>query len=238
MRADRAAGLGVAQRAAADGRAVEQVRGDELRRHRRDDGAVAAGDQVAVVAGPREPPPGAGALLRARNVAEHGPTATLRTNRSPCCAEELVAYLDGELDAGTAGGSRSGWPDEPETRRTLQELERTWNLLDELERRRWTRISRGRRWRWWPWRRTRMPRRPKPAARPQRRWLAAGGGLLAAALAGALAVALLGPTPMPSCSGTCRSWKTSISTGRSTASSSCGCSAREKLFTEDADEGP
>ena len=59
----RAAGHGVAFRAAAAGRAAEQVRGHELRRHRRKHGDVAPGRQVVVVAGEGESSPGAGTVF-------------------------------------------------------------------------------------------------------------------------------------------------------------------------------
>ncbi len=57
--------LAVAERAAADGRPAEQVRGDELRRDRRRHGTVAAGGQVVALAGEGEPPRGAATVLRA-----------------------------------------------------------------------------------------------------------------------------------------------------------------------------
>ncbi len=43
-----------AERAAADGRAAAQVRGDELRRHRRSDESLERGGQIAVGTGPRK----------------------------------------------------------------------------------------------------------------------------------------------------------------------------------------
>ena len=53
---------------------VEQIRGDELRRHRRDDGIVARSGEVAVVAGEREFARGPGAVFpgRAANAIARG----------------------------------------------------------------------------------------------------------------------------------------------------------------------
>ncbi len=46
--------------------------------------------------------------------------------------EELVAYLDGELDAQAARRVEDLLVGDPRVRSRLQELERTWDLLDEL----------------------------------------------------------------------------------------------------------
>ena len=47
--------------------------------------------------------------------------------------EELVAYLDGELDAESGRRIEALLATDPDVRRRLQSLERTWELLDELE---------------------------------------------------------------------------------------------------------
>jgi hypothetical protein len=47
--------------------------------------------------------------------------------------EELVAYLDGELDAEGARRIEALLATDPEIRRRLQSFERTWELLDELD---------------------------------------------------------------------------------------------------------
>ena len=61
-----AAGGWLAQRPAADGRAAGEVRTHELRRYRHRDGHVAAGREVAVVAGPGELARGAAAVFGSR----------------------------------------------------------------------------------------------------------------------------------------------------------------------------
>lgn len=48
--------------------------------------------------------------------------------------EELVAYLDGELDVENARRIEALLASDPTVRRRLQSLERTWDLLDELDR--------------------------------------------------------------------------------------------------------
>jgi hypothetical protein len=111
--------------------------------------------------------------------------------------EELVAYLDGELDAEGRRHIEDRLAAEPELRRMLQELDRTWNLLDELGAppvdEDFTRTT------------LEMAalaadedavrQRAEAPRRRRRRWLAAAGGLLAAAAAGFAAVALLAPDP-------------------------------------------
>jgi hypothetical protein len=47
--------------------------------------------------------------------------------------EELVAYLDGELDAESARRIEALLASDPEVRRRLHMFERTWDLLDELD---------------------------------------------------------------------------------------------------------
>jgi len=47
--------------------------------------------------------------------------------------EELVAYLDGELDAEQSRQIEQRAAAEPDARRMLQELDRTWQMLDALD---------------------------------------------------------------------------------------------------------
>jgi len=47
--------------------------------------------------------------------------------------EELVAYLDGELDAEQSRKIEERAAVEPNARHMLQELDRTWHMLDELD---------------------------------------------------------------------------------------------------------
>jgi anti-sigma factor RsiW len=47
--------------------------------------------------------------------------------------EELVAYLDGELDAEQSRRIEERARVEPDARRMLEELDRTWHMLDELD---------------------------------------------------------------------------------------------------------
>jgi Predicted transmembrane transcriptional regulator (anti-sigma factor) len=48
--------------------------------------------------------------------------------------EELVAYLDGELDREAATGVERRLADDPAYRARLSQLQRTWDLLDTLQR--------------------------------------------------------------------------------------------------------
>jgi anti-sigma factor RsiW len=109
--------------------------------------------------------------------------------------EDLVAYLDGELDGESSRRIEELLSAHPSLRLTLQQLDRTWELLDTLDKpqpaERFTRstlemvtaaavedVEEGR----------------TPAAR-RRRTALAGASLLAAALAGFLAVYGLWPDP-------------------------------------------
>jgi anti-sigma factor RsiW len=47
--------------------------------------------------------------------------------------EELVAYLDGELDAEQSRRIELRASEEPRARRMLHEFDRTWHMLDELD---------------------------------------------------------------------------------------------------------
>ena len=130
--------------AAADGRAAQQVRRDELRRHRRGHGNVAAGDQVAAVAGTGKPAADARSRMSKTGSGRANPTESTRETASQKAMpenpadnqklrDELVAYLDGELDPEQIRQVETRLAEEPETRRMLQDLDRTWHMLDELE---------------------------------------------------------------------------------------------------------
>lgn len=59
------------------------------------------------------------------------------TNDNPAMAatdEELVAYLDGELDAGAAARVERRLADDATYRSRLAQLERAWDMLDSLQR--------------------------------------------------------------------------------------------------------
>ena len=100
---DRPVGRRHAQRAATHGRAAAQVRGDELRRHRRGDGPVDRGGQVAPGAGPRESARPVGTTSETVVVPQRTRDRTKAGNmeKIPRLSSDqrsnLVAYLDGEL---------------------------------------------------------------------------------------------------------------------------------------------
>jgi hypothetical protein len=117
------------------------------------------------------------------------------TNSAAPLDEELVAYLDGELDAESARRIEALLASDPVVRQRLQSLERTWDLLDELDA-----APLGE-----PFTQTtlemvaiaaRQDAEQDRAEAPQRRrrllW-AVGASLLAAAVAGFCAVALYNP---------------------------------------------
>ena len=54
-------------------------------------------------------------------------------NAEPSLEEQLVAYLDGELDTEASRRVEELLAADPKVRQTLQGLDRTWELLDELE---------------------------------------------------------------------------------------------------------
>jgi ferric-dicitrate binding protein FerR (iron transport regulator) len=85
--------------------------------------------------------------------------------------EQLVAYLDGELDVAESRRIEQLLATDPQVRQKLQALERTWELLDRLQSR------------------ALLP------VRRRRHWLLAVGGAMVAALLGFLAVTLLRPQP-------------------------------------------
>jgi hypothetical protein len=117
------------------------------------------------------------------------------SGRATLLDEELVAYLDGELDAESARRIEGLLASDPEVRRRLQSFERAWELLDELEA-----APAGE-----PFTRTTLEmvavaarqdaeRDEAEAPRRRRRWLLlVGVSLLAAAAVGFLAVALYDP---------------------------------------------
>ncbi len=133
------------------------------------------------------------------NSVEYGTMATHDPTNSDSTAieEQLVAYLDGELDEQSSRRIEELLAADPTVRQKLEQLDRTWELLDELGQspvdRDFTEttlekvagaaeedVERGR---------AEIPRRRR------RRWLIAGGGLLASGLAGFLTVTLFWPNP-------------------------------------------
>ena len=54
-------------------------------------------------------------------------------NADPSLEEQLVAYLDGELDPKASQRIEELLANDPQVRQTLQQLDRTWDLLDELD---------------------------------------------------------------------------------------------------------
>ena len=111
--------------------------------------------------------------------------------------EQLVAYLDGELDAEGSRRIEDLLASDPEVRRRLQSLERTWDMLDELDA-----APVGE-----PFTQTTLEMvavaaredversQAEAPRRRRRRLLAVGGGLLAAAAVGFLAVVAAVPDP-------------------------------------------
>ena len=123
------------------------------------------------------------------------PTDPVKTESS--LEEQLVAYLDGELDAEAVRRIEERLAAEPEVRAALNRLERTWDLLDELGS---TPVGDS-------FTRTTLEMvtvaaeedvqqaiAAAPIRRRRRRWLI-GGGMLAAAAAGFLAAYLALPNP-------------------------------------------
>ena len=111
--------------------------------------------------------------------------------------EQLVAYLDGELDPESSRRIEALLASDAEVRRRLQSLERTWDLLDELD----AAPVGG------PFTQSTLEMvavaahedverdRAEAPGRRRRRALTVSGGLLAAAAAGFLAVVFSAPDP-------------------------------------------
>jgi anti-sigma factor RsiW len=111
--------------------------------------------------------------------------------------EQLVSYLDGELDDSQVRQVEALLASDPKVRDQLARLERTWSLLDGLERPQVDEVF------------TRSTiemvalqeesalsrQRAEAPRRRRRRWLIGGIGLLAAILAGFLTVAAFWPEP-------------------------------------------
>ncbi|MCH2212875.1 MAG: zf-HC2 domain-containing protein [Fuerstiella sp.] len=53
--------------------------------------------------------------------------------RKPNVIEQLVAYLDGELDGEQSAGIEKHLSEDPKLRQLAEELDRTWGMLDALE---------------------------------------------------------------------------------------------------------
>lgn len=130
-------------------------------------------------------------------MASHEPREIEISSDPPQLEERLVAYLDGELDSEETVEIEQMMAADPKVRDALLRLERTWVMLDELGRAELDDafahstlemvavaaeedVERCRR---------ELPRRRRL------QWLIGSGGLLAAGLAGFLAVMLLRPDP-------------------------------------------
>ena len=120
------------------------------------------------------------------------------TNMEHSLEEQLVAYLDGELDAEASRRVEELLATDPRVRQTLQQLDRTWEFLDELDKPQvaesfaqttleMVTVAAGEDVR------TGLAETRRRRRRRRRRWAIAGGSLLAAGLAGFLAVALFAP---------------------------------------------
>ena len=110
---------------------------------------------------------------------------------------QLVAYLDGELDDASSRRIEELLASDPHVRETLEKLEGTWELLDNLERAHVDEVF------------TQstlemvavaaaddvQKEQAEAPRRRRRRWLIGGAGLLAAGAAGFLAVFLFRPSP-------------------------------------------
>ncbi|MBN2474501.1 MAG: hypothetical protein JXB62_07825 [Pirellulales bacterium] len=113
--------------------------------------------------------------------------------------EQLVAYLDGELEAEEARRIEELLSNNPQLRQTLQQLDHTWELLDELDTQE---VAEN-------FTQTTLEMVAVAAAddvrqslaeaprRRRRRWALVGGSLLAAGLVGFLAVIFLLPNRNP-----------------------------------------
>ena len=138
--------------------------------------------------------------------------------------EELVAYLDGELDAEQSRRIEQRAAVEPDARRMLEEFDRTWHMLDELDA---LPTSED-------FTRTTLEMVAVAAAEDAEKAKAerrgGGGGRACGPPRGcsprrrpaSCSSRAWSPTRTPNSCTTCRSWRTTISTARSTASISCG----------------
>lgn len=125
------------------------------------------------------------------------PTPPYPTDESPSLEEQLVAYLDHELDEPSTRRIEQLLAADPTVRETLRQLERTWEALDALPR---AEVPEA-------FTRTTLEMtavaasgeleafRRDLAARRRKRWLAGLAGMAAAGLAGFLVTASLWPNP-------------------------------------------
>jgi anti-sigma factor RsiW len=109
-------------------------------------------------------------------------------NADPSLEEQLVAYLDGELDTEASRRVEELLASDAKVRQTLQGLDRTWELLDQLET---PQVAES-------FTRSTLEMvtvaaaedtersRTETSRRWRRRWVIAGGSLLAAGVAGFL----------------------------------------------------
>ncbi len=124
---------------------------------------------------------------------QHNPT----NDDAIAIEEQLVAYLDGELDEPSSRRIEELLASDPAVREKLEQLDRAWDMLDELGQ---ASVDHG-------FTDSTLEivavaaeedverhREELPRLR-RRRWLVVGGGLLASSLAGFLAVALFWPDP-------------------------------------------
>ncbi len=109
--------------------------------------------------------------------------------------EELVAYLDGELDADACRRIEELLASDPKVRQTLHRLEQTWQLLDELDRCEVDEAFAHSTMELVAVAAEEEVRQIQAQSKRLRRWLLPAGGLAAVAAAGFLAVMLLRPDP-------------------------------------------
>lgn len=111
--------------------------------------------------------------------------------------EQLVAYLDGELDDASSRRIEELLASHPNVRGALEKLQGTWDLLDSLERAHIDEVFTRSTLEMVAVAATDDVEREQAEAprRRRRRWLIGGAGLLAAAAAGFLGVFLFRPDP-------------------------------------------
>ena len=168
------------------------------------------------------------------------------TNSSPSDSampleEQLVAYLDGELDTEGSRRIEELLVADPEVRRRLQAMERTWELLDELDE-----APPGDQFTHTTLEMVAVAARKEveqtlagaPRRRRRQRWLI-GGGLLAAALAGFSCRYLLGhAVRSPTAAGPARAGGSGRLPADRQFRVSSSCSIKEKLFSGESDATP